>query len=75
MAEQDDAIKEETAKSAKSTLSLEDARDVLGRLVLRAGFGNERIELTYHGEPTAALVGMKDLARLREMDAAETVAA
>ena len=68
MAEDTGGIKDEVGKADKSSLSIEEARDVLGRLVLRAGYGNEQIELTYHGEPCAALVGKRDLERLRALD-------
>lgn len=51
------------------------ARDILGDLVLRAGFGNERIILTRNGKPTAAVVGMRDVERLRELDRANASAA
>ena len=44
------------------------AREMLGELVLRAGFGNERVILTRKGKPTAAIVGMRDLDRLKEWD-------
>jgi prevent-host-death family protein len=46
------------------------ARDVLGDLVNRAGYANERIVITKHGKPAAALVSMGDLERLRALDAA-----
>lgn len=68
MAEQESPVKE--AKQADEVVSVEAARDTLGRFVLRAGFGNERVIITYHGEERAALVGLKDLARLRALDAA-----
>ncbi len=50
--------------------STDEARDTLGPLVLRAGYGNERIRISYHGEPMAALIGLKDLERLEALDAA-----
>lgn len=56
-------------------IGLELARATLGDLVLRAGFGNERIVLTRKGKQTAALIGMKDLKRLLELDAATSAAA
>lgn len=66
MAEQDTGRK----SNESAPLSTDEARDTLGPLILRAGFGNERIPLTYHGELRAALVGLKDLERLRALDAA-----
>lgn len=46
------------------------AREILGELVNRAGFGNERIPITRNGKQTAFLVGPKDIERLRQLDAA-----
>lgn len=51
-------------------VGLELARATLGELVLRAGFGNERIPITRHGKQTAALIGIRDLEKLRSTDAA-----
>lgn len=48
----------------------EDARKGLTELMGRAGFGDERIVLTRNGKPTAAIIGMADLDRLRALDAA-----
>jgi prevent-host-death family protein len=45
------------------------ARDILGELVNRAGYGGERIPLTRNGKQVAALVSMKDVERLRALDA------
>jgi len=52
------------------SFGLEGARKTLGDLVIRAGYGNERIVITRKGKPTAALVGIRDLERLRSLDAA-----
>jgi prevent-host-death family protein len=60
------AEQEETARA----YSTDEARDNLGPLILRAGFGNERIPITYHGELRAAIVGLRDLERLQSLDAA-----
>jgi hypothetical protein len=65
MAEQDRARKEPLECEPLST---DEARDGLGPLILRAGFGNERIPLTYHGELRAAIVGLRDLEYLRKRD-------
>lgn len=56
-------------------IGLELARSTLGDLVLRAGFGNERVVLTRKGRQIAAIVGLKDLERLRALDAGDSVAA
>jgi prevent-host-death family protein len=42
------------------------ARDELADLVNRAAYGHERIVLTRHGRPVAALVSHADLAALEE---------
>ncbi|MFI5228408.1 MAG: type II toxin-antitoxin system Phd/YefM family antitoxin, partial [Gemmatimonadales bacterium] len=42
-------------------ISATDARDMLGELMRRAGYGNERIVITDRGRPVAAIVGMRDL--------------
>ena len=56
-----------------------EARDVLGQLVGRVQYGHERIVLTRHGRPAAALVPMDDheaLERLEdEIDLADALAA
>ena len=44
------------------------AREILGDLVNRAGFGNERVLLTRNGKQIAALIGLRDLERLRTLD-------
>lgn len=43
----------------------DDAKRSFGDLIARAGFGNERIVVTRHGKPIAAIVGLKDLAALQ----------
>jgi prevent-host-death family protein len=69
MADSKESVKDETSQP-HAVVSVEEARETLGRFVLRAGYGNERVIITYHGEERAALVGMKDLERLRALDAA-----
>jgi prevent-host-death family protein len=51
-------------------IPVSDVQARLSELVNRAGFANERIVLTRHGKQTAALIGLKDLERLRSMDTA-----
>lgn len=46
------------------------AREILGDLVNRAGFGGERIPILRNGKPLAAIVSLGDLERLRGLDAA-----
>lgn len=51
-------------------IGVKEARIVLGDLVARVSYGNERIVLTKHGKRAAALVPMRDLLRLRALDGA-----
>lgn len=53
----------------ETAISVEVARATFSDLILRAGFGNERIQITRHGRPTAVLIGMKDLEKLQALDA------
>lgn len=55
--------KDEIAEPA--TVNIVEARDILGELVNRVSFGGERIVITKHGKPIAALVSLDDLAALR----------
>lgn len=68
----DDAERKQDADDAETAdgIGIVRAREILGDIVLRAGFGNERVILTRKGKPTAAVIGMKDLERLRQSDAA-----
>jgi prevent-host-death family protein len=59
--------------TARKDLELEeiaatDVRDRLTELMNRASFGGERFALTVHGQRKAALVSVRDLERLRELD-------
>lgn len=58
-------------KGESGEVGAEEARKDLTGLMMRAGFGNERIVLTRNGKRTAALIGMRDLERLAALDAAE----
>lgn len=62
-----------------SGVPITEARDVLGQLVGRVQYGHERIVLTRHGRPAAALVPIDDhltLERLEdEVDLADALAA
>jgi len=51
-------------------VNLEFARANIGALVLDAGIANKQIVITRHGKPIAALIGLRDLERLRELDRA-----
>ena len=64
MTETDGDRKQETEVGADA------ARDGLTELMGRAAFAGERFILTRNGKQTAALIPMKDLERLRALDAA-----
>lgn len=69
----DESVRKTESEDVTETLcgvGLKVARHTLSDLVLRAGYGNERIELTRKGKPICALIGLKDLERLRALDAA-----
>ncbi len=48
----------------------DEARRAFADLLARAGHKDERIVITLYGREHAALIGMKDLERLRSLDAA-----
>lgn len=45
-------------------ITSEEGKQRFGEYIARAGFGDERIVVTKHGKPVAAIIGMKDLAAL-----------
>ena len=49
-------------------MTITEARDVLGQLVGRVQYGHERIVLTRHGRPAAALVPMDDHEALERLE-------
>jgi len=53
-------------------VSMTKLRQSLGRLVNRAAYGGERIVLVSRGEPRAAIVGIEDLRRLKQLSASMT---
>ena len=56
--------------------TLTNARSRFGELVNRARFGRERIVLTEHGKPVAAIISVEELAELQAaLDSADLVAA
>ena len=56
--------------------TLTNARSRFGELVNRARFGRERIVLTEHGKPVAAIISVEELAELQAaVDAADQAAA
>ncbi len=60
----------EDESESPSGIGVKRAREILGDLVLRAGYGDERIPILRHGREVAFLVGPKDIERLRALDAA-----
>ena len=61
--------------SADQEIPVTQARAAFADLVNRVGYGGERIVVTRHGRPLAALVSAADLERLRRLDAEEEAAA
>jgi prevent-host-death family protein len=56
--------------------TLTNARSRLGELVNRARFGRDRVILTEHGHPVAAIISVEDLAELQAAaDEADVAAA
>lgn len=51
-------------------IGIDRARAILGELLNRAGYGNERIPITRSGKQVAYLVGVRDVERLRQLDGA-----
>lgn len=60
--------------SADQEIPVTQARAAFADLVNRVGYGGERIVVTRHGRPLAALVSAADLERLRRLDAEEEAA-
>lgn len=59
--------KNDTAEEVAAT----DVRGRLTELMNRAAYNGARFIVTVHGKPSGAIVGVKDLERLRALDAAE----
>ncbi|HXR71044.1 type II toxin-antitoxin system Phd/YefM family antitoxin [Actinocrinis sp.] len=51
-----------------STYTLSEARAHLGKVVNRARYGGEIVELTEHGEPAAVLISPERLAYYRQLE-------
>ena len=62
-------------RKEESEVGMEAARVELTDLMDRAAIAGERFIVTRNGKARAAIVPIKDLERLRELDAAETAAA
>lgn len=57
-----------------STYTLSEARAHLGKLVNRARYGGEIVELTEHGEPAAVVISPERLAYYRRLEDARDLA-
>jgi len=68
-------IESKESPSLDMTVQSDEARKSFGELLARVGHRGERVVITLYGKEHAALVGMKDLERLRALDAQSTVAA
>ncbi len=58
-----------------SDISTVEARQRFSEVVNRAAFGKERVVLTRHGKPLAAVVPVEDLQLIRAAEDAEDLAA
>jgi len=56
-------------RKQETEIGLDVFRDDLTEFIGRAAFGGERFIVTRNGKQAAGLVPMKDLERLRELDA------
>ena len=55
---------ESSHKPNYQEVTLEEMRTNLSDLAMRAGYGGERLVITRHGKPVAALVSIADLKQL-----------
>ncbi len=67
----DEADRKEDEGGNEGGIGVEIARANFSDLVLRAGYGNERIAITRKGRRAAYLIGIKDYERLVALDAAD----
>ena len=51
-----------------STASVTEAKKQFSEFLNRAAYGNERIIITSHGKPKAAVIGLDDLKRLEHLE-------
>ncbi len=52
-------------------ISVSDAKVSFSKFVNRVAYGHERLVITSHGEPKAALISVEDLRRLEELEDAQ----
>jgi prevent-host-death family protein len=62
-------LKPESKNDEIEEVAASEIRDRITDLMSRARYGGERFILTTNGKPSAALVSMRDLERLRALDA------
>lgn len=55
-------------------IPIAELRDTLGDRVARTAYTGERLVITRHGKPAAALISAEDLARFEALEMAEDVA-
>jgi prevent-host-death family protein len=58
------ASEDRKTTDAPIEITSDEGKQRFGEWIGRAGFGNERIVVTRHGKPFAAIVGLQDLAAL-----------
>ena len=51
-----------------TVISLSEVKTAFSKFVNRAAYGQERIVVTSHGQPKAALISIHDLQRLEEFE-------
>ena len=49
-------------------ISISEVKTSFSKLINRAAYGQERIVVTSHGQPKAALISIDDLQRLEELE-------
>ena len=54
-----------------TNVSVSGLKDSLSELLNRAAYGQERIIVSSHGKPKAAVIGMEDLRRLERLEELE----
>lgn len=64
------ASAESKLTTKETTVSSDEIRRNLADALARAGHRDERVIITLYNKEHAALIGMKDLERLRELDLA-----
>lgn len=58
----------QASENEMEAVGIDRLRAIAGQLVNHAGFGDKRIPITRNGNEVAALIGLRDLERLRELD-------